>query len=120
MPERLHQRLLRVLAHNMHFVTFLPLIIMSVLQDVHLFLAALISTCLVVTFLLVGFILHRNHYIKVRSYQAPGHVYSENVCMLCFDCFGKSWSANPIRSNACVQGCHRHPQDQSKTCMSSR
>jgi hypothetical protein len=59
-----------VFAHHMHYLTFLPLIIIGVLQDINVVLAAVICVCIVCFLLLTGFFLKRGGYIKVRSTHA--------------------------------------------------
>jgi hypothetical protein len=61
----LARRIVQQVAWNTHYLTFAPIVIMSVLQDLHLLLAALLNTCLAVTMLLLGFGFMRGRFIKV-------------------------------------------------------
>lgn len=56
---------LRGLANNLHYVTFMPLIIIGVLQDIDVVMAAGICVGIVCTLILVGGLLKRGGYIKV-------------------------------------------------------
>lgn len=49
----------------MHYLTFVPLIAISVLQDAHLVLAAILGTSVSAIVLLAGWALHSSGYIKV-------------------------------------------------------
>ena len=59
------RKLLQWLATNLHYFTFLPLITISILQDISLFLAALVCTGLVLLILTVSFCAHRAGFVKV-------------------------------------------------------
>lgn len=67
-PETWRQKLLRGVSHNLHYFTFLPLILISVFQDINLQLGTLLCTGIVVCILLLSFIGHRAGYIKVRGW----------------------------------------------------
>jgi hypothetical protein len=56
---------LTVLANHLHLSTFLPLAIITILQDVNLGLAALVCVAEIIFFMLLGFVLYRTGYIKV-------------------------------------------------------
>jgi hypothetical protein len=56
---------LTVLANYLHLTTFLPLAIITILQDVDLGMAAVICVAEIIFFMLVGFVLYRTRYIKV-------------------------------------------------------
>lgn len=56
---------LTVLANHLHLSTFLPLAIITILQDVDLALGALVCVAEIIFFMLLGFVLYRKRYIKV-------------------------------------------------------
>lgn len=64
--EPLSKRFMTKLAHNMHYMTFLPLILISVLGSIDILVAAVVSTALVCLILLLSFCCHKAGYVKVR------------------------------------------------------
>ncbi|KAF6265961.1 hypothetical protein COO60DRAFT_771840 [Scenedesmus sp. NREL 46B-D3] len=56
---------LTFLANHLHLSTFLPLAIITILQDVNLGLAAVVCVAEITFFMLLGFVLYRTSYIKV-------------------------------------------------------
>jgi hypothetical protein len=69
--ETKSSKLLRVMGHNLHYFTFLPLVIISILQDINLLLAAVINTSIVTLILLLSYICHRAGVVKVRVTPTP-------------------------------------------------
>lgn len=66
-PEPWRHRIPRVLAGNLHYVTFLPLVLISVLQSINILAAAITCTGLVCLFILVSYCCHKAGYVKVRE-----------------------------------------------------
>jgi len=64
-PEPWRQRFLRVLAGNLHYVTFLPLVLISVLQSINILAAAITCTGLVCLFILVSYCCYKAGHVKV-------------------------------------------------------
>lgn len=64
-PAKNH--VLQCIAHNVHWLTFVPLIIISSLQDVHILLAAILGTSICVVVLAAGFFLQCGGYTKVGA-----------------------------------------------------
>lgn len=85
------RKLLRGLAYNMHYLTFLPLIIMSVLQDVNLLVAAIISAFLVTCILILSCICYRAGVVKVTVLAAAR---AAAACSTCGTCIygGAAWA----------------------------
>jgi hypothetical protein len=64
-------KLLRVVGHNLHYITFLPLVVISILQDINLLLAAVVCTSIVTIILLLSYICYRAGVVKVRVTSTP-------------------------------------------------
>eukprot|EP00775_Hariotina_reticulata_P005337 gene5337-5574_t len=64
-PSSGQNRVITLLAKNIHYFTFLPLITIGILQDINIVLAAGINVAIVCLLLLTGFFLKRGGYIKV-------------------------------------------------------
>jgi len=63
------QKLLKGVASNLHYVTFLPLITISVLQDINIVAAAAACTSMVLLLILASFCCYRAGFVKVGSEQ---------------------------------------------------
>lgn len=70
-------RVLSKVAQNIHYFTFLPLIIISVLSDISLVLAASICTGLVVCIILLSFVCYRAGIVKVSVCAAAEVVHGQ-------------------------------------------
>jgi hypothetical protein len=57
------------LSHNLHYVTFMPLILIGVLSSVNLLLAAAVCTGLVACIILLSYCCFRRGYVKVSATQ---------------------------------------------------
>jgi hypothetical protein len=78
-------KVIKGLAHNMHYFTFLPLILIGVLSDVSLLLAAAVCTSLVACILLLSYCCFRCGHVKVsvtlgRPWSSAGHPLHRHTC----------------------------------------
>lgn len=65
-PAESHSmRFLSVLARNMHYLTFIPLILVSVLASVNLLIAAVVASGLVTCLIVLSYMCHRAGLVKV-------------------------------------------------------
>lgn len=64
-PEPWGTRFMRSLGHNLHYLTFLPLVLLGVLQVFNVLLAAALSTAVACLILLLGFRCHKAGHVKV-------------------------------------------------------
>jgi uncharacterized membrane protein len=60
-------KFMRGLAHNIHLLTFFPIVLISILSGVNLLLAAVLCTCLVVWIIVVSYCCFRGGHIKVGA-----------------------------------------------------
>lgn len=70
--ESWQTKVMKGLAHNLHYVTFLPLILIGVLADVSLLLAAAVCTSLVACILLLSYCCFRCGHVKVSVHSGRG------------------------------------------------
>lgn len=60
-------KFMRGLAHNIHLLTFFPIILISILSGVNLMLAAVLCTCLVVLIIVLTYFCFRQGHVKVGA-----------------------------------------------------
>lgn len=60
------------LAHNIHLLTFFPIILISVLSGFNLLLATVLCTLLVVLIIVLSYICFRQGYVKVSAHSGWG------------------------------------------------
>lgn len=72
-PESRGTRFLSVLARNMHYLTFIPLILVSVLASVNLLIAAVVASGLVTCLIVLGYVCHRAGLVKVSTRAEEPH-----------------------------------------------
>lgn len=71
-PDSLGAKCMRMMAHKLHYVTFLPLILISVLQSINILVAAIVSTAIVCLLLLLSFWCYKAGHVKVRCVDLTG------------------------------------------------
>jgi hypothetical protein len=97
-PEPWRQRFLRVLAGNLHYVTFLPLVLISALQSINILAAAITCTGLVCFFILVSYCCFKAGHVKVRL-GGSSHLllaYWAAACMPCHLCSSVQQAGNSL------------------------
>lgn len=71
--ESRRMRFLSVLARNMHYLTFIPLILVSVLGSVHVFIAAVVASGLVTCLIALSYVCHKAGLVKVSARAEEPH-----------------------------------------------
>lgn len=86
-------RILSVLARNMHYLTFIPLILVSVLGSVNLLIAAVVSSGLVTCLIALSYVCHRAGLVKVWPKPFDVFNWSLYTSMIFLAIFATDWLA---------------------------
>lgn len=96
-------KLLTILATHLHLTTMLPLAIITILADINLGLAAVICVAEIIFFMIIGYLLYRKRYIKVRTRN------SKRTCFVRCVCRQPQVCCEPTQGHLCSTHAGWHP-----------